>query len=206
MDFKEQNCPNCGAPITLKNRFVEMLVCPYCETTIVVQDDRLDPTGKTAEMTRYPTPFEIGKTGSLKGEPFEVIGRVRYEFDQGWWDEWCLNMKGEELTWIEEDEGMYRSFKRIRIKSAISPWDEVNVGSMINVNNTDIFIMEKNSAKILGAEGNLTVKRIPGTELRYVDGTGNEKQFTIEFYEKSIMLKTGEDLDRGDFSFNARED
>ena len=201
MDLQNLSCPSCGAPIKLKNRFVQVAVCEYCSQTLVVQDDKLDPTGKTAKMTEYPTPFKVGKYGSLKGKEFEVIGRVRYEYDEGWWDEWCLNMAGEKLIWIEEDEGMFRSFERIRIKSAIAPWDDIWVGSSVNVNKVDVFIMEKNSAKILGAEGNLTVKRVPGTTLNYVDGTGNEEQYTIEFYEKSIMLKKGEDLDRTDFTF-----
>ncbi|HDS09383.1 MAG TPA: DUF4178 domain-containing protein, partial [Firmicutes bacterium] len=146
-------------------------------------------------------PFKIGRFGRLKGDEFEVIGMVRYEYDEGFWDEWCLNMGGDKLVWIEEDEGLFRSFERVRIKSAIQSWEEVYPGSTITINNIDIFITEKNSAKILGAVGNLTVKRVPGTTLKYLDGTGDEKQFTIEFYENSINLKAGEDLDRADFTF-----
>jgi len=201
MNIDNLVCPTCGAPVKLKNRFVKVAVCDYCGQTLVVQDDKLDPTGKTAKMTDYPTPFKIGRFGRLKGDEFEVIGMVRYEYDEGFWDEWCLNMGGDKLVWIEEDEGLFRSFERVRIKSAIQSWEEVYPGSTITINNIDIFITEKNSAKILGAVGNLTVKRVPGTTLKYLDGTGDEKQFTIEFYENSINLKAGEDLDRADFTF-----
>ncbi len=203
MEIKDLTCPTCGAPVKLRTRFVQVAVCEYCNQTLVIQDDKIDPTGKTAKMTQYPTPFSIGRYGALKGTEFEVIGRVRYEYDEGWWDEWCLSIGGEKLIWIEEDEGLFRSFERIRIKAAIKPWDDVFPGSTIEINKVEVFVTEKNEAKIIGAEGNLTVKRVPGTTMKYLDGTGNEQQYTIEFYEKSITLKSGEDLERGHFAFKA---
>ena len=60
-------CPSCAGPIELKSRFAKIVVCDYCDSSLIVKDEGLDPTGKKAKLAEYPSRFAVGKTGKLKG-------------------------------------------------------------------------------------------------------------------------------------------
>src|SRR5436305_12125276 len=79
METTALTCPSCGGTVELANRFVKMVVCGYCGNTLAVENDRLDPTGKTAALVDYPTRFKVGQTGHLCGKGFHILGRVRLE-------------------------------------------------------------------------------------------------------------------------------
>ena len=93
------SCPACGGPVELSNRSVKMVVCPYCGNTLAVQPDGLDPTGKSAKLADYPTRFSIGATGALHGKPYRILGRVRFQDDESYWDEWYLELHDGEIAW-----------------------------------------------------------------------------------------------------------
>src|SRR5688572_26054085 len=97
------SCPSCGGRVQLSHRFVKMVVCGYCGSTLAVENDRLDPTGRTAALVDYPTRFAVGKSGRLRGRPFQVLGRVRFEDEDGYWDEWYLQFEDGTVAWLEEE-------------------------------------------------------------------------------------------------------
>jgi hypothetical protein len=190
------NCPSCGGPVELTSRFVKMAVCAYCNNTLAVENDRLDPTGKTAALVDYPTRFGVGKTGRLRGKPFQVLGRVRYETDDGYWDEWYLQFEDGSVGWLEEEEGEYTLSRAEALTSAVPEFDAVRVGTTLTVNGQPFFVTERCRARVAGAEGQLFFRVRVNQPVRFVDGNVGGRVAAIEYGDDEIEYTTGEAIDR----------
>jgi len=83
-------CPSCGGPITVESAYTTLVVCPYCGSSLNIHDTGVDITGRTAKLAQYPSRLSIGAGGQIRGRPFRALGRVRYQYDDGFWDEWFL--------------------------------------------------------------------------------------------------------------------
>jgi uncharacterized protein DUF4178 len=186
------SCPSCGGRVQLDNRFVKMVVCGYCGSTLAVQNDRLDPTGKTAALADYPTRFAVGQTGRLRERPFRVLGRVRFEDEDGYWDEWYLQMDDGTIAWLEEEEGEYTLSRKQPLTSPVPPFDAVRVGTTLTVNGQPFFVTERCRAQVAGAEGQLFYRVRTGQPVRFVDGNIGGRLAAIEYGDEEIEYTTGE--------------
>src|SRR5258708_37291093 len=85
------NCPNCGAGLQIENQFIRTVSCRFCGSTFLVRgSDTLDPTGNSASLADYPSRLQVGMSGKIRGRGFQVLGRVRYAYDGGYWEEWQI--------------------------------------------------------------------------------------------------------------------
>ena len=186
-----KNCPACGAPLDIKNRFVKVVTCDFCGQTLLLKDTGLDPTGRVAKLTDLPSLLYIDAAGTLFGRTFQVIGRLRYQYDAGYWDEWFLTFQGDTPGWLVEDEGTYKLYKKSILTSAIPSFDKIRVGSTIQVGERQVFVTEKGEANITGGEGQLAFNILPGEEVRFIDGNSGEEQVSLEFTSREIELLVG---------------
>lgn len=176
----------------LANRFVKMAVCDFCGSTLAVENNRLDPTGKTAALTDYPTRFAVGRTGRLRGKPFRVLGRVRYEDEDGYWDEWYLELEGGQIAWLEEEEGEIILSRKQALQSAVPDFEQVRVGNTLTVNGQPFFVTERCRARVAGAEGQLFFRARVGQPVWFVDGNICGRLAAIEYGDDEIEYGTGE--------------
>jgi hypothetical protein len=196
------SCPSCGAPLTLENRFTKVVICQYCGQTSNVTPAGLDPTGQKALLADFPSILSIGAEGSLSGTPFRVLGRLRYKYDEGFWDEWFLQLDGGRKVWLQEDEGTFVAFDKAAITSAIPEFRSIKVGSTIQINGREVFVVEKNEAVIAGGEGELLFSIHPGEQVDYVDGNTGGKVVSIEFAPDEIAMSIGEQIQLTDIKIN----
>ena len=73
---------------------------------VVVRDAKVETMGVMAELPPDLSPFQIGTTGEWNGKGFEIIGRVRVEWEQGSWNEWCLLYDATVIGWLAEAQGL----------------------------------------------------------------------------------------------------
>ena len=187
-------CPSCSAPLQIENRFTKVVICQYCGQTSNVTPQGLDPTGEKAVLADFPSILSIGAEGTIDSQPFKVLGRLRYKYDEGFWDEWFLQYANGQKVWLQEDEGTFVAFAKESITSAIPEFGAIKVGSTIEVNQKQVFIVEKNEALIAGGEGELQFRIHPGETVDYVDGNSGGKVVSIEFAPDEIALSIGEQI------------
>lgn len=72
-------------PLTVKHRFVKLVTCDYCGQVSLLHDMDLDPTGHTAMLTDLPSLLCVDVTGQLQGRRSQVMGRLRYQYESGFW-------------------------------------------------------------------------------------------------------------------------
>ena len=197
-DATSLQCPSCGAQLPVEHRFVRMVACQYCQTVSEITDAGLDPTGKTAKLAPLPTRFRVGQSGTLRGRPFEVLGRVRYTYDEGMWDEWYLAFADGDAGWLEEEEGEYTLSRQEKLRTPAPAFDQVRVGTQFDVNGYPFFVTERCRAQIAGAEGQLFYKAIPGRAINFLDGNVGGRTAYLEYTDEAIEFGVGEVIPRDD--------
>ncbi len=185
------NCSSCGAPIEIKNRFSKVLVCPYCGTHHKVRVDGLDPAGKHPKLAEFPSLFHVGCRGTILGKPFTAMGRLRYKYSGGFFDEWFIDYDGEP-GWFAEDEGTYTLFTEL-IEAMEVPENiqSLKAGQNIMIGDRRVMIKEKGHATIEGGEGELFHYMEPGSPVTYIDGIWEGKKTSVEFTEDELELFIG---------------
>lgn len=195
-DATSLKCPQCGAQLPVEHRFVRMVACQYCQTVSELTDSGLDPTGKTAKLAPLPTRFRVGQSGTFRGRAFQVLGRVRYSYDEGVWDEWYFAFSDGDAGWLEEDEGEYTLSRQEKLRTPAPAFDQVRVGSTFDVNGYPFFVTERCRAQIAGAEGQLFYKAIPGRSINFLDGNVGGRSAYLEYTEEAIEFGVGDVIPR----------
>jgi hypothetical protein len=183
-------CTSCGAPVEIRNRFSKVFVCAYCGTHLRVTDSGLDITGKHPKLAEFPSILSVGCRGTILGKPFTALGRMRYDYGGGHFDEWFLDHDGA-TAWLSEDEGTFALYTEMEEAEKFPDVASVRAGQTVTVDGRKVMIKEKGKARIAGGEGELSFYVEPGTEVVYIDGISEGKKISIECTEDEIELFTG---------------
>lgn len=194
-------CTSCGAPIDIQNRFSKVLVCNYCGTHLQITDDGFEGKGKHPKLAEFPSIFSVGCTGTILDKPFTALGRMRYNYGGGHYDEWFIDYEGE-TAWLTEDEGTYTLFTDMVDVMEFPDISAVRAGQTVTIADKKVMIKEKGTAKVDGGEGELYFYVEPGTQVTYIDGISEGKKVSIEATEEEIEFFMGRPLLKRDIVVN----
>ena len=194
MSSASHNCPSCGGSLEIEHRFSKVVICGYCGQTCSISSSGIDPSGKKVALIELDSIFSIGSKGNIQGSAFKVLGCLRYEYEDGFWDEWFIRVDSKKSIWLQEDEGEFTAFEKETLTSPVPPFSEVKVGSVISVNGMDVFVTEKCRAKISGGLGELFFQIEPGSDVDCIDGNANGKIVSLEYTKNEINLSIGEEI------------
>lgn len=189
------HCPNCGAPLRIKNRFVKAVTCEFCGHVALYDGVRLDPTGRTASLAKLKSPLFLDATGKLGDRSFRVAGRLVYEYAGGTWQEWFLELGDDGRVWLVEDEGRFTAYNAGE-QASVPPVDGIRPGDEIEVGGRQVTVGEVNDATVVSAEGQFGHEILPGETIRYVDGTSGEDEVSIEYGERTVEVFIGRPVPR----------
>ena len=156
----ELSCPSCGAPVPLVSAALPYVVCGHCQTLILREGDDLKAIGKSAVLPFDVSPIQIGTRGTADGQRFEVIGRVRWGWSDGSWNEWLLSV-GAGTAWLGEAMGMYvitaqaPELLETPLGRQFASGGDVPLGATIDVSGAHFTATDIKQAHSLGGEGQL---------------------------------------------------
>jgi len=104
---REGRCPNCGAAIAFKLGASRATVCGYCRAIVVRAGQDFEAVGKVADLIPTGSRISLGSHGVIGQLPFDVIGRLQYEWQQGVWDEWYVAFGDGRWGWLAEAQGRF---------------------------------------------------------------------------------------------------
>ncbi len=194
MSSQNYTCPSCSAPLEVAHRFTKLVICAYCNQASLVTPSGLDPSGEQVPLADFPSRFAIGKSGTLNGETFTVLGRLRYGYEGGFWDEWFLSFSDGKKRWLQEDEGELTLFEKESLTAPVPAFNEISVGSLLPVNEFKVFVTEKNKASIRGGEGELFFTVQPGSTVYCIDGNAGGELVSLEFSDSEICFSKGKEI------------
>lgn len=199
-------CPSCGAPLPARNPGVRAQTCEYCGTISMWDEQGHTDSGKTSMLPEGFTRLFRGATGTLRGTRFEVLGRVRYGYDRGFWDEWYLRLEDGSTAWLTEDDH-HLALETMR-GAATVPTETLEVGETIPVDGTTYLIREVGTARGLGIEGQVARGVLPDETYGYADGHSLDGARTlgIEYDDDPPTVFLGERLRHEDVQLDDEGD
>lgn len=185
-------CPSCGNIIKQVTSSPQIIVCSACNSTNLLQNGKMEDVGKSACLTDVPSIFEIYKTYRHKDWKFTPVGRVRYDYGDGYWDEWFVRSDNGKETWVSVDEGEIAIESIVQKGLKLPPFDDVKVGGAVMINRLRMTVIEKNTCTMIGAQGELPFKIIPNETYSYIDLLGPKRvAFTVEYQQSGIDCYKG---------------
>lgn len=170
------NCPNCGAAVTFRSAGLPSRVCDYCQTILVRSGETVEPVGKAASLPFDVSPIQIGTMGTFEGVAFTVLGRVRWGWTDGSWNEWLLLFDDGSDAWLGEAMGQYmltraRPVEEIRARAvqALAEGHTVDIGTEAQIDGEKYIVSDSRAATCIAAEGELPFSAPPGWTIHNVD-------------------------------------
>ncbi|PID56292.1 hypothetical protein CSB45_12240 [candidate division KSB3 bacterium] len=181
MDAQEIQCPSCGAGHTIYNPGLITLVCEYCGNAVYWDQEKIQDAGKQSILPEGFSRLYRGASGSLFGKRFHVLGRVRYSFGKGFWDEWFLEFEDGSTAWLSEDnhEFSYENPYSAPAQERLPAFSDLSPGMTLTVNKTMYVIEELGQAECLGVEGDLPLQLQSGEKYAFADGASPDGKYTL---------------------------
>lgn len=201
-DAKSFSCPNCGAELSVRLRTTKLIACNYCDSNIFLEDDVVRLAGKQGVMAEYPSLLQLNQSFTYRNWDFMPIGVARFDYGQGFWDEWWVLGNDGDGRWISVDEGDFALEEPLDIEETPSPFDLVP-GRSINLDGHDLYVTEKGQATCIAVKGELPEAIHIGDQYTYfhLSGAGG-LLYTLEIDRGRAAVHRGRWIDP--FSIEAR--
>jgi Domain of unknown function (DUF4178) len=196
------SCPSCGANVDFKSKASVFAVCSFCKSSLVRQNMDLENIGKISDLLDDLTPIQIGTTGMFGKEKFEVIGRLKVGYSDGFWNEWFTIFGDGKVGWLAEAQGFY-AFCAPYFEAKVPAVTSITVGKTVDFGSKGLFeIDDKRRVRCLYSEGELPFNAMQGRESTSVDLRGFDKEMaTIEYADRECRVYLGAYQDFDEFQF-----
>ena len=105
--FFKTDCPSCGAPVEAHSASAVTLVCGYCNSMLVRQDDGIVDSGRDSALLEDFSPLQIGTAGTFVTQRFTLVGRLQVQYEDGAWNEWYALFDDGRTGWLSEAGDLY---------------------------------------------------------------------------------------------------
>jgi len=203
-------CPSCGAEVVFRSTASVYAVCSYCKTASVRQDINLQSYGSMADVQMDATPLQIHTRGRYAGSSFELIGRLRVGWENGFWNEWVAMFEDGRLGWLAEAQGFYAMCFESDVENDIPEYEQMFTGREVLLKQTEKSLAlhyrvdDIKTATCLGSEGELPFPAPKGRATVSIDLSTLQGRFaTIEYTDEQTRIYLGEyvPFDAFEFSF-----
>lgn len=169
------SCPSCGAAVPVRSAALPYVTCSYCQTLIRREGGGIEAIGKVAVLPFDVSPFQLGSTIGWRGARFTLVGRVRWGWADGSWNEWFAEGGDGAHRWLGEAMGSFLiseerpdllDLPQIR---AFAAGETVTRGTMVEVGDISFEASDVKEASCLGSEGDLPFATAIGTTITSVD-------------------------------------
>lgn len=174
----ELPCPSCGAPVPVRSAALPYVTCAYCQTLIRREGEELTAIGKSAVLPFDISPIQLGTSGTFDGGRFEVVGRVRWGWSDGSWNEWFLACGDGRQRWLGEAMGGFmltweapELLERPEL-AGFASGDEPVRDTRLRIGDEEFAASDFKTAQCLGSEGDLPRATPAGTQLFNIDFRG----------------------------------
>jgi hypothetical protein len=193
------NCPGCGAPVKFAWSSAVQTACPFCKAILVRHDLDLERVGEVADLPPDASPIQIGAEGKYDGRSFRVVGRIRYAWEQGEWNEWHIvfwDSKQPESGWLSDAQAQYAvSFPATEPVGLPTP-ENLMRGQFLDLWGSHYMVTHLTSARYEGFEGELPFRTTDRSESLFADLRTQDARFaTIDYSEDTPLLFMGRQVE-----------
>jgi hypothetical protein len=154
--------------------------------------------GKIAILPFDISPIQIGTSGRVDNLNFEVVGRVRWGWVDGSWNEWMLLMADGTTRWLGEAMGQFMLLAERDLKTLSTPvikdlraGRDARIGKEGKIDGATFTVSDVKQATCIGSEGELPFTAPQGWSVYSVDfrsDTGDCASFQRDRMESSFYM------------------
>lgn len=176
---------------------------------IVRHDMDLEALGEMAQVPDDVSPLKIGSRGGYAGTRFDVIGRLKVAWEEGYWNEWSLLFEDGRHGWLAEAMGFYMLSFEQKDTAKVPGAANLRVGGKYELVPSQVFFVDDmKDAVCIGSEGELPFQGLMGRKTRSVDLSNNAGEYACIEYSTSegVRLFTGRYVNFEDLEFSNLRD
>ncbi|MDZ7282160.1 DUF4178 domain-containing protein [Sphingomonas sanguinis] len=172
-------CPQCGAPVAFRSALPSR-VCDYCRSLLVRDGEALRRVGQVAAVPDDVSPLQLGARGRFDGHRFELVGRVRWRWTDGAWNEWYAAVDTGGFWWLGEAMGRYMLLAAAGDDAKLaSVWRKIaaggtpSIGEQAEIAGADYRVTDVRHVECVASEGELPTPLPSGGQALSIDLTGS---------------------------------
>lgn len=148
--------------------------CAYCQSLLLRTAQGAEDIGKVAELPYDISPIQLGTVLGVEGG-LQVVGRVRWGWSGGSWNEWLAMAPDGTERWLAEAMGMYMLTARAERPMMAPParrfaeGKAIEPGAYQETDGKGFVATDVKDAECLGSEGDLPFRTLPGRTMTNVD-------------------------------------
>ncbi len=186
------NCPQCGDSLKIYFQYSKLIKCSSCNSSIFLEDDAVKVIGQSSVLSPEPSLIQLHKAFTYKKKSYLPIGKIRYSYGRGFWEEWFLKDASNKEFWLSIDEGDFVLQEKVKLPLPVKSTSAFTVGAKYG----KYLVTEKGEGTCVGFEGELPKNINTFQKHQYVHlSLGYGKLVTIEFTKELIETFRGEWID-----------
>jgi len=183
-----KNCPQCGDALAIHFKYSKLVKCRSCGSSIFLEDDAVKLIGESALLAPEPSLIQLHKPFTYKNTNYLPLGKIRYSYGRGFWEEWFLKDEKNKEYWLSIDEGDFTLQKKVKIDLPFGHPSSVKVGKKYAA----YLVSEKGSGKCVGFEGELPEEIKIDEQHHYLHlSAGGGNLLTVEYTAHKIETFKG---------------
>ena len=205
-------CPSCGAPVTFKSAQSAYAICAYCHSTVVREGDVLKRIGKMAELFDDHSLLQLGASGQIEGQAFQLVGRLQYKYGEGTWTEWNALLSDGSSAWLSEDNGAYVFSRPQATERELPAASQFRIGASTAVAGQRYAVTSNTEVMLIAAQGELPHLPALGqpfqiVELRTQGGdAAAQRVLTVDYGSQPPTLSEGRPVELADLNLSGLKD
>jgi len=189
---KTINCPQCGDSLPIYFKWTKLVQCPSCKSTIFLEDESVKLIGKSSALSPEPSLLELRVPISIENKTYTPLGKIRYSYGRGFWEEWFLVGGKNQEFWLSVDEGDFVLESRAKIVLPFRNIDKLSIGKQYG----KFVVTEIGEGECVGFEGELPESISIGDLHKYAHlSEGGSDLMTVESSSDGIKVFRGNWID-----------
>ncbi len=186
---KQFNCPQCGYTLALYFKHIKLIQCESCKSTIFLEDAAVRLSGDSSVLAPEISILELNRPFFFKQKSYLPLGKMRYSYGRGFWEEWWVKDTQNNEYWLSIDEGDLVFQEKIEVTYPDDLFTRLRVGL---VTSDDWVVTELGTATCEGFAGSLPKRITIGNSYQYAHLSGkNTRLRTLEFTEGKLEAYEG---------------
>jgi len=102
---KTINCPQCGYALPLYMKHTKLVQCTSCKSSIFLENDATKLAGDSSVLASKISILELNQPFFYDHKSYLPLGKIRYSYGRGFWEEWWIKDTQNNEYWLSIDEG-----------------------------------------------------------------------------------------------------
>jgi DNA-directed RNA polymerase subunit RPC12/RpoP len=150
-DSTSYNCPQCAAPLNFHFKYSKLIKCASCDSSIFLEDKHVKLIGQSSVLSPIPSLIKLYQNFKLQGKTFTPLGKIRYSYGRGFWEEWFLKDERNQEFWLSIDEGDFVLQEKVKLSLPFKSASAFKLGRKYG----QYLVTEKGEGTCVGFEGEL---------------------------------------------------